>query len=280
MLRPRDIGNYLRYRRVVRNPWQAVRARRGIRPGRLLALDLRRGGKLFVRSGTSDIRIFKDVFVKDIYGLSEFEREHRSPPPLDCVMDIGGHIGFFSIRVSPLARRVIACEPVPENAQLLRRNLEDTACTNVSLVHCAVTSTAGNTRVFTSPNPARHSVLASLAGSETESVSVRARTLSDLFDEYKVERCDLLKLDCEGSEYGILFHASSEILGRVDRIAMEYHRASAEKPQYTGEELERFLSASSFTVRRQPSSSLPNHGLLFAWRSHGLASGIRAADCS
>lgn len=265
MLRPRDIGNYLRYRKVVLNPVQAVTARRRDPPGTLVPLDLRRGGKVCVRSGTSDIRIFKDVFVKDVYGLSEFERGQPTAQPFDCVVDIGGHIGLFSIRVSPLAKRVIACEPVPENAELFRRNVEATGCQNISLLDCAVSSSVGTTQVFTSSNPAGHSVLRSLAGSDAEAVSVKTRTLADLFDEHQVVRCDLLKIDCEGSEYDILL-PTPEILDRVDRIAMEYHDAGADKPSYSGEELQQSLSAAGFTVRKQASANLPNHGLLYAWR--------------
>lgn len=266
MLRPRDIGNYLRYRRVVLNPLHAVTARRRDPPGTLVPLELRRGGKVSVRSGTSDIRIFKDVFVKDVYGLAEFERADGHSLPLEWVVDIGGHIGLFSIRVSPLAKHVIACEPVPENAELFRRNLENTQCTNVSLLDCAVASTAGSARVFTSSNPAGHSVLPGLAGSGTAAVSVTTRTLADLFDAHGIERCDLLKIDCEGSEYDILL-PTPRVLERVDRIVMEYHDAGAEMPDHTGEELERSLSAAGFTVRRQSSANLPNHGLLFARRA-------------
>ncbi len=37
------------------------------------------------------------------------------------------------------------------------------------------------------------------------------------------QRCDLLKMDCEGSEYEILLGAEPALLDRIDRISIEYH---------------------------------------------------------
>ena len=36
-------------------------------------------------------------------------------------------------------------------------------------------------------------------------------------------RCDLLKMDCEGSELPILEAASSETLAKIGAVIMEYH---------------------------------------------------------
>ncbi len=61
-----------------------------------------------------------------------------------------------------------------------------------------------------------------------------------------VERCDLLKIDCEGSEYEILQGCTPDALSRVRRIVGEYH----EGPYIngTGKELCRFLESRSFRI--------------------------------
>ena len=46
-------------------------------------------------------------------------------------------------------------------------------------------------------------------------------TLAELLDEHKIDRVNLLKIDCEGGEYGIL--KAPDALHRVDKVAMEYH---------------------------------------------------------
>jgi hypothetical protein len=52
---------------------------------------------------------------------------------------------------------------------------------------------------------------------------VTSITLKDLFDKQGIERCNLLKLDCEGSEYEILYTLPSAYYSRIDTIVMEYH---------------------------------------------------------
>ena len=48
-------------------------------------------------------------------------------------------------------------------------------------------------------------------------------TLTEIFDTYQVDRCDFLKLDCEGAEYEILLNLPITYLQRVSRIALEWH---------------------------------------------------------
>ena len=262
MMNLRNVESYLRYRSVVRNPWQAARARRGVAAGTLVGLRLRRGGTVHVRAGTSDMRVFKDVFVKDAYRLVPFEAG-----ALDTVLDVGGHIGLFSIRVAPLARRVISCEPVPSNAELFRRNVTDTGCDNITLEPTAVTSMGGTAEIFQSTsNLAGHSVFESLAP-EAKPIAVPASTLAELFARHDIERCAFLKLDCEGGEYDIVLNGDPDVLSRVDRIAMEYHDASVDNPRYTSDELDRVLRDAGFHTERRRTSTERDHGLLYASRA-------------
>ena len=48
-------------------------------------------------------------------------------------------------------------------------------------------------------------------------------TIPEILDGNGPKRCDLLKMDCEGAEYDILYHCPSEVLTRIDRIALEVH---------------------------------------------------------
>ena len=46
-------------------------------------------------------------------------------------------------------------------------------------------------------------------------VEVQCRSLDDIFARNDVTRCDLLKLDCEGSEYDILGKCRRETLAKI-----------------------------------------------------------------
>ena len=53
--------------------------------------------------------------------------------------------------------------------------------------------------------------------------SVDVISLQTLFERYRIDRCDYLKLDCEGTEFEIILETDSSLLNRVQRIVLEYH---------------------------------------------------------
>jgi hypothetical protein len=77
-------------------------------------------------------------------------------------------------------------------------------------------------------------------------------------DENAIEKCDLLKMDCEGAEYDILYNCPPEYLRRIDQIAMEVH--SGQQKDQNIEALEAFFRKQGFITRRKPV------GMLWAWR--------------
>ena len=87
-------------------------------------------------------------------------------------------------------------------------------------------------------------------------------TLDELLRRLGVARCDLLKLDCEGAEYEILYGASEETLRAIDAITAEYHVGLNE---HTVAELVRFLESRGFIVTSTPLLD-PEGGYLYAQR--------------
>jgi FkbM family methyltransferase len=186
---------------------------------------------------------FNEVWLEGTYDV-------RGVPGMDArhIIDIGAHIGTASIYFaskSPKAR-IIACEPLPANYQLLETNiringLQDRIQTlpiaisnRPSIVKLRVGETSGTSWIDDDPGEAR-------------SVRVRALTLRQLLDDYSISTCDLLKLDCEGAEYSILYGASRDVFDRLRTIVLEYHR----RPAITGgdgESLGRYLTQRGFRV--------------------------------
>jgi len=96
---------------------------------------------------------------------------------------------------------------------------------------------------------------------QKDRIRVSAVTIPEIFAENGLERCDLLKMDCEGAEYDIIYNCPSEVLGRIERIAMEVHGGPGAGQNIDA--LEVFLRESGFATRRRPV------GLLAAWRGGG-----------
>ena len=78
-----------------------------------------------------------------------------------------------------------------------------------------------------------------------------------------LDRIDLLKMDCEGAEYEILYSCSSIHLGRISEIRMEYHDLDADQQRV--EALARWLEGNGFVVTRLRQTSETN-GNLWAQR--------------
>ncbi len=48
-------------------------------------------------------------------------------------------------------------------------------------------------------------------------------TLQNIFEKYKIEKIDFLKMDCEGAEFEIVMNTPSIILDKIQKISMEIH---------------------------------------------------------
>jgi precorrin-6B methylase 2 len=140
----------------------------------------------------------------------------------DTVLDIGASIGDFSVMAGRKAARVFAYEMDTRRARLASRNIRLNGAANVRLYN------------------------------------QEARSLDAIFEENGIERCDFLKVDCEGCEYPVLLGASDAALSKVGHIAMEIHLQTPERKRHYAELLRR-LAGSGFIVREVDS---PVHSYL------------------
>ena len=56
---------------------------------------------------------------------------------------------------------------------------------------------------------------------------VKTISLNDIVTKESLSRIDLLKMDCEGSEYDILAAISKSTFSKISRIIIEYHEGKA-----------------------------------------------------
>ena len=156
----------------------------------------------------------------DCYGVERIRFE-----PGDVVVDIGGHVGIFSIY---LARRypyirVVAFEPTPLNYQHFVKNIEANRVTNVEVFNLAVTRDGRRLAMIAhrSNTGGATAQLRDMHLAEHDHYSVPSVTLDAIFAEHRIARCKLLKIDCEGSEHEILL--SARCLDRVEYLSGEFH---------------------------------------------------------
>ena len=246
----------IRYARQLTN-WYEVGAAawQGDEPAHL---RLRAGPVLEGAPGTQLVYLFKEIFYRDAYGL------RRQPlDPGGTVIDIGANIGVFALyaMLYGQAARVIAFEPSPQTFDLLCRNVERNGMSAIKPVCQGVAGTRGGRRLHVHGPAAGHS----LFGTGDATVSIECVSLADMFRDQCVDRCDFLRLDCEGAEYEILLQTPAAILERIDRVALEYHDSPT---PHTHHELTRSFERGGFHVqwRDHPRSRT---GFLFARRLAG-----------
>jgi FkbM family methyltransferase len=198
-----------------------------------------------------------------IFGRDEYRLNGFADGSLDTVVDIGANIGLFSIRVAPLARRIIAYEPLPDHFKLLQANLSAPNFRHVVSVQKALAGKAGPLDLWVSPNPGGHSILRDVAGGGAGSVRVEAATFREIFADHSIERCDLLKIDCEGAEYESLAAMPADLWPRIDRIHLEFHRGP---PGWDGGKLAEFLRGKGYRCDVVVRDHHPDQGHLFASR--------------
>lgn len=183
------------------------------------------GHKFHARAGTTDSEIFKFVVDDNEYDLPE-----RFQPD-DIVIDIGAHIGGFSY-ASLLrgAGKVYAFEAHPENHAIATKNVERfgarASCRQQAVWRSDQPSqTLYNESLTGNCNTGGISLLWNDEGQAVETISLD-QILSEASEGFR-KPIRLLKIDCEGSEYPILFTSSQ--LQIVEEICGEYHEVPVER---------------------------------------------------
>ena len=224
---------------------------RGTR-GRTAIVGLRQSPLSFEVRGAMDAWCLKETLLDRVY------ERFGTPIGRDwTVIDIGAGIGDFTVlaaREAP-AGRVYAFEPFPESFALLQRNVARNGVGNVHVREMAVTGRERRLALDTTRGEPLmiESVDASNAGGQH--VPVASISLERFVREERIGRIDLMKLDCEGGEYDILFSTSAEVLGRVGRIVMEYHDHTT---QWTHADLVTFLGGAGYRVEWFPNPVHPD----------------------
>jgi FkbM family methyltransferase len=122
----------------------------------------------------------------------------------DTVIDVGAHVGVMSIYLAkkfPFIK-VYAIEPDPLNYACLKRNIALNGVTNVTALHKAV-SKDGQTRIlYTNAWGSGWATIdARMASSYhvLHTVQIETVTLEQLFQEYQISHCRLLKITAPGA---------------------------------------------------------------------------------
>jgi len=216
--------------------------------GKTLVLTLRNDG---------DFAIANELFLDRQYRFCDevIKKAKHS------IIDIGGHLGFFSLMASILNPDVpiYTFEPHSGNYELLKTNLKTNRIKNVYPKQLAVSDSVGQTDLQISKEDLNHSLEKAIEPTG-ETQKVQTTTLERIFQKNRIKRCDLLKLDCEGSEFKIIYSTPKSIFDKIDHIFLEYHDWTEGE---SNKELKFFLEKMGYKVNKYPNSKMPALGFLW-----------------
>jgi FkbM family methyltransferase len=171
---------------------------------------------------TADLFVLKETYFDKIY-----DGDYHG----NFVIDVGGYIGetalFFAQRG---ARRVFCVEPSPDNLRLLEQNISQSSFKDkIVVIRAAILDKDGIVEFYmdNQSHPSYH-----VANShefmktytrEPSKYNVQAMSFQSLLEYTGLEEVDVVKLDCEGSEYDILLGTPDSVLKRVRKYIIEYH---------------------------------------------------------
>jgi FkbM family methyltransferase len=159
----------------------------------------------------------REIWMERIYTTGFY-----SPADGDVVIDAGANIGLFAIYIARQNRkcRVVALEPFAENFQYLEANVERAGAKNVSCHQTALGAASGTGTMEAVGDRSLDHVLRIDPRSAN---GVPVMPLSEIFALAGADAIDFLKVDIEGSEHDVFAAATTDVLARCKRIAMEYH---------------------------------------------------------
>ena len=162
-------------------------------------------------------KIPEGVILQPLDSLSENYAIHRSRifdifykiQNNDVVIDIGAHVGIFTLRAAQKARNglVVAVEPYLPNYKLLMYNINYNKIENVIAINCALSESTGVTKLYIGTESLSHttSKRRKISNYVTERyVKVKTQTLDGLVDKLKLRKVNFVKINAEGAELSIL----------------------------------------------------------------------------
>lgn len=157
----------------------------------------------------------------------------------DTVIDIGGNVGMISIYLAkkfPFLK-IYAYEPVKKNYENFLTNIKLNKIPD-GIIHVenkAITKDGRNVNIVTDCTNTGGSAVAELEIHKFDidfiSEDIPSTTLNDIFKDNNIKSCKLLKIDCEGSEYEILYNTNKEFLEKCDHLRGEFHNSKKLRKQ-------------------------------------------------
>lgn len=214
------------------------------------------GYKMLLR--TDDPGISRDLLQRGVREPAVVEALRQEIRPGDTVIDIGANIGYYAMLEAQLVGPegiVYAIEPVPENYELLCKNIELNGFTNIKPYLLAIGDKKGKEKL----HKTHQSNCGVILGSEPRSdnfmrrmeeigadsvIEVDITTLDDFIKQEGIADPNFVRMDVEGYEIAVIAGMQETLKNARDlRIEMELHYGHYDDPEVITESLRSIFAA-------------------------------------
>jgi len=215
----------------------------------------RNGAQIKIARAIDHVPIM-EVFLRKDYGQI---------PDNSTILDVGASMGVFSIYAATSARnvKIYAFEPCNDSFDLMLENVR--ANHQEGQIKCFNLAVAADSqpRILFLEDTAFFFPTLIVQQPETSprQINVSCITLEEIIEANDLKKIDLLKMDCEGSEYEILYSTPETSFRRISEIRLEYHNLDVHRRNV--ESLQDFLKCKSYAVTYVKANS-PTNGSLWA----------------
>lgn len=199
--------------------------------------------------------VFKEIFLEDVYNIKAVVKQMPQHP---VIIDIGANAGFFDFLFLSKIKtaKIFAYEPIPRNIQQIKAVLETNPSikNHVTVHQVAVTGTPCDQIDLYLESENDNSVIASIFSdfntSNAKKITVDTITLTDIFLKNELDEVDIMKVDCEGSEYDIFYNTDPALIRRAKMLLLEVHDLDEDRKNITA--MHKFLVEIGYDVTHRP----------------------------
>lgn len=161
--------------------------------------------------------IFETAYAILIYNETKDYDKYFSINKGDVVIDIGAHVGFFSVYASKKVGKtgmVISIEPSEQNLRFLKKNIEVNNLKNITVIESSVWNKTGIRTLYSMGEGWENPTLVPNKNyKDFDMIDVKVIKLDDLISN--LSKVDFIKMDIEGAEL--------EALKGADEMLKEFH---------------------------------------------------------
>jgi len=167
-------------------------------------------------------------------------------------LDVGAHIGSYTLLMAKEASKVIAVEPLPHLIEKLEANISLNKISNVRILPIVLSDKPELVNLY---YPLNHPVgregslyRKNVCVENVEKVQLEAKTIDQVMQEENCQRLDFIKIDVEGHEYPILLGGEKSIRKHKPAIIFEYEERTWGNAKFTFQEVDDFFSKLGYSL--------------------------------